>query len=556
MLSSCAQAFLFPLSSRFDLSYGTMTSRELGPEAQDKEKDDSPARSTYGSEKSSSCPSTPQTRNEFDRGNLGEDIEILDWEPNDPGNPQNWSNARKWLVTGAALIATLIIPLNGTSITVAAQEINHDFSVSDANFPHSYWPVTSWSIGGAIFVMVGLPLMEDLGVRLGFMIFYTFFVLMLIPQALAQNFATLIVTRFFSGGCVCLLANTVSSVIPDVWTTDEARSVPVGIYILFYLMGSTLGPPTFAGIMQHIGNWRWIFYSQLIVYGALFPFFLFLIKETRGDVILRRRAKKLRKTTGKRIYTQAEVDAPPMLQTLRSSVSRALYLLATEPLLIANTLWSAFSVGTVYMFTQSVAQVFGGLYGWEDYSIGYVQIAVVIGEILGWFPTLYGTRIYLRSAKDNDECPGKPIPEARLYVSVFGSFVGLTGGMFVYAWTSYPGLPWIAPAIGLGMVGFGIQIVVSAVADYVVDAYAVSGYTASAVSGVAAAENVVAAFLPLATKSMYGTLGYRWASTLLAFVALVLSCAPVMFIWKGRWFRERSPFMSSGGQTLFEGSKA
>ena len=115
--------------------------------------------------------------------------------------------------------------------------------------------------------------MEDLGVRAGYLIFYGFFLLMIIPQALAQNFAILVVTRFFSGGCVTLLANTVAGVIPDVWTDVESRSVPVGVYILAYLMGSTLGPPLFAGIMQHIGDWRWIFYVQLIIYGAFFPEF-------------------------------------------------------------------------------------------------------------------------------------------------------------------------------------------------------------------------------------------------------------------------------------------
>lgn len=186
------------------------------------------------------------------------DIQLLEWDAsNEKFNPYKWSTQRKWIVTASALLATLLVPLNGTSITVAAQEINAEFGISDASFPNSYWPVTSWSVGGAIFIVVFLPLMEDLGVRLGFLIFYAFFILMIIPQALATNFATLIVTRFFSGGCVALLANTISSIIPDLWEVDTSRSIPVGIYILLYEMGNTLGPPMFAGVMQYIGNWRW-----------------------------------------------------------------------------------------------------------------------------------------------------------------------------------------------------------------------------------------------------------------------------------------------------------
>nr|POF03455.1 putative mfs-type transporter [Quercus suber] len=467
-------------------------------------------------------------------------IQVLDWDgPNDPTNPYNWSPARKWLVAGTALVGTLIVPLNGTSITVAAAAISEEFNVNDgATFTNTYWTVTSWSIGGAVFVIVFLPLMEDLGVRRGYLVFYLLFLLMVIPQAVAQNFATLVVTRFFSGGCVALLANTISSVIPDIWAGAEARSVPVGLYILLYLVGSTLGPPMFAGVTQHIGNWRC----------AFLPFFVFMIRETRGNVILRRRAQTLRKRSGKPIYTQAELDAPPLRRRLLSAIARPSYLLVTEPVVFACTMWSAFSFGTVFLFTQSVEQVFISLYDWPDYSTGYVQGAVIIGEILGWLATLYSSHLYLASARRNSEDPGHPIPEARLYVSIPASFIGLTGGMFVYAWTSYPELSWIAPAIGLAMVGFGIQVVVSSVADYVTDAYAASDYAASAISAVAAGENTFAAFLPLAAQSMYGNLGLNWASTLLGFLALILSFAPILFVWKGVWFRARSPFMLGGQQ--------
>lgn len=284
------------------------------------------------------------------------------------------------------------------------------------------------------------------------------------------------------------------------------------------------------------------------MYGALSPLFYFLLRETRGSVILRRRAALLRKNTGKRIHISAELDKAPLTLRLFRSSTRPIILLATEPVLAATTVWSAFCVGTVYLFTQSVAQVFTSLYHWPEYTTGYVLGAVVIGEVLGWVPTLYSTRLYFASSRRNTETPGTPIPEARLYLSVFGSFLGLAGGMFLYAWASYPSLPWIAPAIGLTLAGVGIQVVVTAAADYITDIYAASGYAGSAISAVAAGENVVAAFLPLAASRMYTTLGFQWASTLLGLLALVVSLAPVVFIIYGRRLRERSPYMQSGGR--------
>lgn len=185
-------------------------------------------------------------------------IEVLSWDgPHDRTNPINWSNRRKWLVTGTALLGTLVCNLNGTSITVASDQINEQFGVSDANFPNSYWAVTSWSLGGALFIIFVLPIFEDLGVRISYVVTYVFFLIMLVPQAVAQNYATLIVTRFFSGGCVALLANTISSIIPDLWETDAQRSVPVGLYIVNYVGGSSLGPVVFAPVMQFLNNWRW-----------------------------------------------------------------------------------------------------------------------------------------------------------------------------------------------------------------------------------------------------------------------------------------------------------
>ncbi|KAI5367833.1 Putative major facilitator superfamily, MFS transporter superfamily [Septoria linicola] len=484
---------------------------------------------------------SPSSHNKDDK------IEILEWTPNDARNPYNWSSSRKWITAALTLFGTFVLTLNGTGITIAADEISEEFHIIDTStFSNTYWMVFSWNMGGAFFVLF-LPLLEDFGVKRPYMLFYTLFFCMVIPQALAQNYATLIVTRIISGGCTAVLANTIASAIPDLWESDSARSVPVGLYILLYVVGNTAGPVVFSPVMQYIGNWRWIFYIQLIVYGALAPVYLFFLPETRGHTILGNEAKRIRKESGRPVYTVQQRDALPIKERLLKSVARPLYLLFTEPVLLASTVWSAFALGLVFAFTQSTEQVFQELYGWTAYQCGYVQAAVVIGELLGWPITLYGTNLYLKSARRNREDPGRPIPEARLYVSVFGSFVGITSGMFVYAWTSYPFLPWYAPAIGLAMVGFGIQIVVCVIADYVVDLYAASDFAGSAIAAVVVGEQIVAAALPLAEASMYTNLGFQWASSLLGFIALLLSLIPLVFIWQGRNLRERSPFMKSNG---------
>lgn len=67
-----------------------------------------------------------------------DNFEILEFQPGDSINPYNWSESKKWLVGGCLLVGTLLLPLNGTSITIAAREINAEFGISDEHFTHSY----------------------------------------------------------------------------------------------------------------------------------------------------------------------------------------------------------------------------------------------------------------------------------------------------------------------------------------------------------------------------------------------------------------------------------
>lgn len=472
------------------------------------------------------------------------------WDgPDDPDNPFNWSIWKKRFITFLAVLATFTTLIDGTIITAAHEAIGEEFGVSDATFPNSYWPVATWAMGGAISVLVILPVMEDFGVRIGFLGTWLVYLCFLIPTAVSQSFAALCVTRFFVGACVSVLANTSAGVISNIWEDEVTRSIPVSLYILAYLTGTSIGPAVGGAIISSL-HWRWIGYIQLIFYGALFPVYFIFFSETRGDVILLKRQQKQSKSAGpagSHLHApETTLTTAQLLSKLRISVQRPLYMLFTEPVVFFVTLWSAFTVGTIYMATQSVEQVFVGLYGWSIPPACYVQSAIVLGQLFGFPFTLISRHYFIASSATNTEHPGTYLPESRLYVSIPGSFIFLTGGLFVYAWTSFSSLPWIAPSVGIFMIGAGTTIIMDALASYIVDGYA--AYAGSAIAAVILGENIFSAFLPLATQSMYENLGYNWASTLLGFVALALSFVPVVFVWKGRVLRERSKFMVSGGE--------
>ncbi|KAH8676426.1 major facilitator superfamily domain-containing protein [Tricladium varicosporioides] len=468
------------------------------------------------------------------------EIIIVTWDgPEDPRDPFNWPLRKKWWAVGLGLLASFICSMNGTILLVAHKAITEEFEISDVTFPHSYWITTSWGVGAALFPLILFPAMEDLGVRPVVLGTYFCFICLLIPIGLAQNFATLVVVRFFTGGCVPLMSDAVASITSNVFQGDRARSVPVSLYVMVYLGATSLGPVIGASILQYL-SWRWIGYIELIITAAIFPVFFIGLPESRGSAILRSKAKQMR-YEGKKAYTVEESDPAPLYQVVIKSLKRPLYMFFTESVVFVATIWAAFSLGTIYLFTHSVEQVYGDLYGWDATQAGYIQGAIVIGEILGTALSLSTNHWYEASAARNTEVPGIPIPEARLYAAIIGGFFGVTGGMLVYGWAAYPTIHWMVVTVGLTMVGFGTTAVVISIANYLIDAY--SKYAASALAAVGLVENASVAFLPLTASVMYTGLGFRWASTLLAFMSLMLVATPFVVIKWGKEIRYRSPFM-------------
>jgi MFS family permease len=118
----------------------------------------------------------------------------------------------------------------------------------------------------------------------------------------------------------------------------------MSIFGMTSVVGIALGPFIGGAIQTNTDplNWHWIYWIQLIVDGALLPVFWFLLRETRGDVILIRKAKKIRKETGRNVYAEAELEETSLLQNVKLSFLRPTKMLVTEFVVISFTLWVSF----------------------------------------------------------------------------------------------------------------------------------------------------------------------------------------------------------------------
>jgi len=171
----------------------------------------------------------------------------------------------------------------------------------------------------------------------GYFVSYIIFIIFLFPSAWAQGFATMVVTRFFGGGASSVSINIVGGTITDIWRGDKARSLPMSIFGMTSVIGIALGP-FIGGAIQRNLNWRWIYWIQIIFDAGCLPIFWFILKETRGDVILAKRAKKLRKQ-GRNAYAKSELNKDSVVEMLKISFKRPTKMLVTEFVVIAFTLW-------------------------------------------------------------------------------------------------------------------------------------------------------------------------------------------------------------------------
>lgn len=57
--------------------------------------------------------------------------------------------------------------------------------------------------------------------------------------------------------------------------------------------------PLIAGWVAQYAGWRWVFWITFILFGVSFLGAVFILKETRGSIILSRRAARLTKETGR-----------------------------------------------------------------------------------------------------------------------------------------------------------------------------------------------------------------------------------------------------------------
>lgn len=199
---------------------------------------------------------------------------------------------------------------------------------------------------------------------------------------------------------------------------------------------------------------RWSIWIQLIFGGAIQALHAFTVPETRTTIMMNRIAKRRRKEN-----PNANIWGPDELTPFRERFSvkevlqtwiRPFRMFLTEPIVLVLSLLSGFSDALVFMFIQSFAIVYKQ-YGFSTVQIGLSFIPIGVGYCIAWAAFIPAIRRNIKERENNPD-DEKAQYESRLWFLLYTAPC-LPIGLFGFAWTILPGLPWIASMIFSAIIG-------------------------------------------------------------------------------------------------------
>ncbi|KAJ5618943.1 hypothetical protein N7510_002927 [Penicillium lagena] len=474
-------------------------------------------------------PATEFPETDLDQG-------IVGWDGrDDPNNPQNFTNGKKWALLALISAMTLISPLASSMFSPAIPYMAADFG--ETNETILSFSVSIYLLGYTFGPLLLAPLSEIYGRRIVLSAANWFFVVWQIGCALAQNIETLIICRLFAGiggsGCITLGAGVIADMFPR-----EKRGMATSIWALGPLLGPVIGPIAGGFIGETIG-WRWVFWLLLITGGA-FSFGVEVFnKETYAVVLIRWKTDKLNKELGRTDLTSAyDTGKEPasVKEVLGKSLKRPFILFFTSPIVFLLATYMSLVYGLLYLFFTTISDVFTSVYGFSVGLSGLAYLGIGLGFLGGVaVNAVTNDRIVGKLTAQNN---GKFEPEMRLPMMIFFSCV-LPVSFFWYGWTADKHVFWIVPIIGMFPFGFGMMGVYMPIQTYIIDCY--PAYAASANATLTASRSLVGALLPLAGPRMFDVLGLGWGNSLLGFVALAFVPLPIVFTKWGKSIREKWP---------------
>ncbi|KAJ6104794.1 hypothetical protein N7523_011114 [Penicillium sp. IBT 18751x] len=445
---------------------------------------------------------------------------IVEWIPNDPRNPMQFSSGLKWSYTVLVAFATFAVSLSSSAYAGGISEVLSDLDVSEEV---ATLGVSLFVLGFAVGPLLFAPLSELIGRQIVFIITFLALSAFCAGAAGSQNIWTLIILRFFAGSFGSSPLTNAGGVIADIFPADQ-RGLATSLFAGAPFLGPTLGP-VIGGFLGENAGWRWVQGFLAVFTGVIWMAETLCIPETYAPVLLRKRAERLSSMNDKVYRSKLDIDRGKVSvrDAFTTALGRPWILLFSEPIVLLLSLYMAIVYGTLYMLFDAFPIVFQEIRGWSEGVGSLPFLAVMIGMMIAVGLNMYDNKRYVRIHHQHN---GFAPPEARLPPTMWGG-IAIPIGLFWFAWTNSPSIPWIVCVLATAPFGFGMVFVFLGIMNYLIDAYTI--YAASVLAANSIIRSCFGAGFPLFTTYMFENLGIHWASCVPAFLSL--ACVPFPFIF-------------------------
>ncbi|TIB29542.1 hypothetical protein E3P86_03661 [Wallemia ichthyophaga] len=461
-------------------------------------------------------------------------------EMDERDDPKNLSVGYKWYLT----------ILSGCQIlnaTFASSVLSSAYSLIEEEYGKSQevviLTVSLFLVGYIVGPFFWSPLNELVGRKVTFMSSLFLFVIFTIPCALAPNMACLLVCRFLAGCCAAASMVTSGGVLADLWDPVR-RGRPMALYSLCPFAGPVAGPIASGFIVDYASDYKWVYWAQMIFGGVCFLGVGLTYPETMAQVILKKKAVKLRKSThDNRYHTFSELNSPPFKEQLSIAFNRPFKMLSQELIMIMTSLYIGVVYGVLYLSFEMFPYVFEGSYGFTTWKTGLTFCSVAIGLFISYITNLIFDMRYMRIAKQTMKETGeRPAPEIRFLPAILVGGPCFSIGLFWFAWTAGR-THWLAPCAAGVPIGAGVVLCFISLLSYISDAYTL--YAASALAANTVVRSVFGSVFPLFAIKMFDRLSISWSGTLLACIGVLMMPFPIIFYRYGLSIRKRSNYARS-----------
>lgn len=460
------------------------------------------------------------------------DPELVTWDGDeDPENPRNWTNKRKWRSTLVVTMYTLLSPFASTMLSPAMPKIAQEFGVTNPTI--SALMVSIYLLSWALFPPLVAPLSEMYGRKIVLDVSVWFLFFFNIGCALSKNVAQMCVFRLLAGlggvAPICIGAG----VLGDLFNNEER-----GLSLSLYSLGPTVGPSVsalIAGYIVEYATWRWCFWVLVIFNGVIAVYGNIFLEETYPPILLKRKSHKLRKLTGNQnLHSLYEIaTGETFFDILIANFKRPLTMLFTNPMVFGLGVFMAICYGCLYILIVAFPQVWRKNYGFGSGSTGLMYISMLIGYITGIpFFQISVTRFQKYLIKRNN---GVYKPEFKLPLLLVSGFV-LPVGLFWFGWGAEKKVQFIMPAVGATLFSFGLIAVFYCIQNYLIEMN--PRFAASAIAAVSIFRCFFGFAFPLFSTQMFNNIGYGWGCTIFGFIGLATGIPfPLFLALKGEKLR-------------------